>query len=249
MLTIDLKNWITNFRFQWVDCDYGKNCKAHSGFLDAYQELRDRNVYKDVLLAKTQYPSYNIVVTGHSLGGAVASLLGAYLRDMFLKVDIYTFGSPRVGNDALVKYIYNQPGDTYRLTHYNDVVPRVPPMFWPFCYRHTTPEYWLEGGPSERTSYTTDQIKDCQGSTADLCNAGVSTPDIESHLYYFVAISHCGESESLLLFPNGTKDGDTDLDPDEVDRLTWFAKLDMQYVEDLRNGSDTEEKLGWWPAC
>lgn len=81
VLTMDLKNWITNFRFQWVICEFGDNCKAHGGFVDAYEELRDRNVYKDVLLAKTQYPEYNIVVTGHSLGGAVASLLGAYLRD------------------------------------------------------------------------------------------------------------------------------------------------------------------------
>lgn len=78
---MDFKNWITNFRFQLVGCDFGDSCKAHEGFLDAYQELRDRNVYKDILLATTQYPDYNIVVTGHSLGGAVATLLGAYLRD------------------------------------------------------------------------------------------------------------------------------------------------------------------------
>ena len=207
-------------------------------------------MYKDVLLAKTKYPTYDIVVTGHSLGGAVASLLGAYLRDMYLKVDIYTFGSPRIGNDALVKYIYDQPGKTYRLTHYTDLVPRLPPMFWPFCYRHTTPELWLEGGPAERTSYSIDQIKECQGSASDQCNAGVSIPDIPSHLYYLVAISHCGESQSLLLYPNGTEDGGVDLlDREEDNRLTWFAKLDMQYVQDLRHDSATEEELDWWPSC
>ncbi|KUI69817.1 Lipase [Cytospora mali] len=243
VLTIDLKNWITNFRFEWVPCDFGDNCKAHGGFLDAYQELRDRNVYKDVLLAKTQYPKYDIIVTGHSLGGAVASLLGAYLREMFLKVNIYTFGSPRIGNAALVKYVYNQPGKTYRITHYNDVVPRLPPMFWPFCYRHTAPEYWLEGGPEERTSYTADQIEECQGSADDNCNAGLYTPNVDSHLYYFVAISHCGESESRLLVSNGTDEGEGPLDGKEENRLTWFAKLDMQYVEDLKNGSGPEEKL------
>ncbi|KUI53627.1 Lipase [Cytospora mali] len=246
VLTIDLKNWITNFRFEWVLCDFGDNCKAHGGFLDAYQELRDRNVYKDVLLAKTQYPKYDIIVTGHSLGGAVASILGAYLREMFLKVDIYTFGSPRIGNAALVKYVYNQPGKTYRITHYNDVVPRLPPMFWPFCYRHTAPEYWLEGGPEERTSYTADQIEECQGSADDHCNAGLYTPNVDSHLYYFVAISHCGESESRLLLSNGTDEGEGPLDGKEENRLTWFAKLDIQYVEDLKNGSGPKEKIIIW---
>lgn len=249
VLSIDLENWITNFRFEWVICEFGDNCKGHAGFLDAYEELRDRNVYKDVLLAKTQYPQYNIVVTGHSLGGAVASLLGGYLRDMFLKLDIYTYGSPRIGNDALVRYIYTQPGKTYRITHYTDVVPRLPPMFWPFCYRHTTPEYWLASGPEDRTSYDFDQIKQCQGSADDLCNAAMFTPNIQSHLYYFVAISHCGESQSHLLLSNGTDEGEPPLDGQEQNRLTWFAKLDRQYVEELKNGSDSDEKLGWWPQC
>lgn len=168
---------------------------------------------------------------------------------VYLKLDIYTFGSPRIGNSALVKYIYNQTGKTYRLTHYNDVVPRLPPMFWPFCYRHTAPEYWLGAGPDQRTSYTADQIQICQGSADDNCSAGLSSPDVESHLFYFVAISHCGESESRLLLPNGTDEGGTPLDGKEENRLTWFAKLDMQYLEDLRNGSGPEEKLGWWPTC
>lgn len=168
---------------------------------------------------------------------------------VFLKLDIYTFGSPRIGNAALVKYIYNQTGQTYRITHYNDVVPRLPPMFWPFCYRHTGPEYWLGAGPETRTSYTTDQIQVCQGSADDHCSAGLSTPAVDSHLFYFVAISHCGESESRLLLPNGTDEGEDPLDVKEENRLTWFAKLDMQYVEDLRNSSEPAERIGWWPTC
>lgn len=168
---------------------------------------------------------------------------------MFLKLDIYTFGSPRIGNAALVRYIYNQTGKTYRLTHYNDLVPRVPPMFWPFCYRHTAPEYWLGAGPDERTSYSADQVQICQGSADDGCSAGRWTPSITSHLFYFVAISHCGGSQSRLLLTNETKNDDAPLDEEEEDRLTWFAKLDMQYVDDLRNGTGPEEKLGWWPAC
>lgn len=168
---------------------------------------------------------------------------------MYLKLDIYTFGSPRIGNNALVKYIYDQPGKTYRITHYNDVVPRLPPMFWPACYRHTSPEYWLEGGPDARTSYDADQIKECDGSVNDLCNAKMSTPSIISHLYYFVAISECGEFQTRLLVPNGTDEGEAPLDAEEEDRLTWFAKLDQQYVDELRNGSGTVEKLGLWPAC
>ena len=41
-----------------------------------------------VVAAVAEYPDYRVVTTGHSLGGAVAALLGTDLRNNGLVVDI-----------------------------------------------------------------------------------------------------------------------------------------------------------------
>lgn len=46
------------------------------------------------------HPSYNVVVTGHSLGAALASIAGVTLKANFpsTTLKVYTFGQPRTGN-------------------------------------------------------------------------------------------------------------------------------------------------------
>lgn len=45
------------------------------------------------------------MVTGHSLGGALAILAAADIKSVGHKVDeVYTFGQPRVGNVAFSKW-------------------------------------------------------------------------------------------------------------------------------------------------
>jgi len=66
----------------------------------------------------------NIVLTGHSLGGAVALILGALMtRDEIPPVEIVTFGAPRCGR---LKILDSVPVTQYR--HGKDIVPMVPPL-------------------------------------------------------------------------------------------------------------------------
>ncbi|HSU67742.1 MAG TPA: lipase family protein, partial [Tepidisphaeraceae bacterium] len=68
--------------------------------------------------------SARVWVTGHSLGGAMATLAALRLATEGLDVrGVYTFGSPRVGNDEFYAK-YSVPH--YRLVNNNDVVPHVP---------------------------------------------------------------------------------------------------------------------------
>lgn len=47
----------------------------------------------------TKYPNAPIVITGHSLGGALSVLAGVEVNHYIKKVDfIYNYGQPRVGN-------------------------------------------------------------------------------------------------------------------------------------------------------
>ncbi len=72
-----------------------------------------------------------IWVTGHSLGGAMASLVSHRLaREGFPVRAVYTYGSPRPG-DRHFRDAYHLPN--YRFVNDNDLVPHLP-LRW--CYRH-----------------------------------------------------------------------------------------------------------------
>jgi predicted lipase len=55
-----------------------------------------------------QYPNAPFLVTGHSLGAAIATLTAAHLLADFnvnpASVSLYTFGSPRVGDRAFADW-------------------------------------------------------------------------------------------------------------------------------------------------
>ena len=69
-----------------------------------------------------------LYVTGHSLGGAVATILSAYLYENGLKPLLYTYGSPRVGNLEFAKY-YADKFTHFRHVNGGDWVPAVPGRF------------------------------------------------------------------------------------------------------------------------
>jgi len=144
---------------------------------------------KAVKAAVKAYPSYQVVAVGYSLGGAVATIAAAHLRVAGIPTNIVSFGSPRVGNKAFVNFVNAQAGTNYRVTHYNDPIPRFPGKL--FGYRHTSPEIWLSTGGTTQTSYTLAQIKVCVGTENTSCNDGTSSLDLTAHKYYFQRVSSC----------------------------------------------------------
>ena len=79
--------------------------------------------------------------TGHSLGGAMASICAG--RCLLSHIDtrpeqVHTFGSPRVGTK---RYINHANVDYYRWVNNNDIVTRTPPVW--LGYRHSGKEMYL----------------------------------------------------------------------------------------------------------
>jgi hypothetical protein len=68
-----------------------------------------------------------LLLTGHSLGGAVATIMGQRLIDFGFDPDrlqVITFGAPAVGNEAFKK-MYGKRLDLIRVTNTEDPVPLV----------------------------------------------------------------------------------------------------------------------------
>lgn len=66
-----------------------------------------------------------VYVTGHSLGGAMASLCAARLHNEGYNVILYTYGSPRVGDKKWASQF--ESIEVYRFINCNDIVTVVPP--------------------------------------------------------------------------------------------------------------------------
>ena len=93
----------------------------HTGFRYSAQIL-----YEDI---RGKYKiSKLVLLTGHSLGGAIAQIIGMWLDEEGYNVQIYTFGSPKVSTT----YVGNKPPH-YRVVLDNDPVPFMPP----FPYVHS----------------------------------------------------------------------------------------------------------------
>lgn len=110
---------------------------VHEGF-----QMALLAIWKDLLeylftLRNGSTDKKTLWITGHSLGGALATLAAAKLRlEREQPVNgVYTFGQPRVGDIKFRQaYDLDMGARHFRLVHNNDIVPRVP--FRAMSYRH-----------------------------------------------------------------------------------------------------------------
>jgi len=120
-------------------------CYVHQGFYYAFHsmivELRN---YLSGLKGVTA-----IHCIGHSLGGAVATLAADWIKSMGVagQVNLYTFGSPRVGLEMFAKKCTARlvADNIYRVYHKTDPVPMVPT--WPFSHVPTSDADYLINSP------------------------------------------------------------------------------------------------------
>ena len=158
----DADAWCTDFDISWYE--FPGIGKIHGGFMKALGLLMDggwppefkqgaggqpiayytiREKLKQLL---EQNEKTKFILTGHSMGGAIAALFPAVLamheetRLLDRLEGVYTFGQPRVGDGEFKRFMESQMqkhGFKYvRFVYCNDVIPRLPIDDSTFLFKH-----------------------------------------------------------------------------------------------------------------
>lgn len=92
------------------------------------------------------------------------------------------------GNANLATFITGQTSANFRVTHAQDVVPKLPG--YGFGYAHVSPEYWITSPTG--AAVTPNDIQVSSGIINFKGNQGTLGNSIDDHLWYFNNISGCG---------------------------------------------------------
>jgi hypothetical protein len=171
--TVDKAGWMENLKGgdatdlnSWgMECSFnGVPCRVGLGFIRGYSRIRDevKSTVGEICGSAAQ-----VSVTGHSLGAAEAVLGMLDLkRAGFDVIPSYTFGAPRVGDKAFNSVFRQHFPDLhyFRVTHYMDPVPQLPPIRYGF--EHLTTEIYYSSWELE--SHTR---RACEGAEDPCCSA------------------------------------------------------------------------------
>mmetsp|Transcript_25554 Transcript_25554/g.51161 ORF Transcript_25554/g.51161 Transcript_25554/m.51161 type:complete len:354 (-) Transcript_25554:83-1144(-) len=244
--SVSFQNWIDDFDARQVPYNNTNclDCYVHEGFSYAWNQVA-HSVIPEVVELRRKFPTYSIIVTGHSLGGALASLCALSLQELFNaesavtnkfslravqklhvipKVRLFTFGAPRFSNEALAAYATKLLSDRSRVTHYKDMAPHCPPYLQ---YMHIAGE-WYE-----------DELGDvsaCSGYEDPLCSSQWYYTSIADHMRYLglpIGCSSVSDGAYQSVFP----------EPEEVARAGRSAdKVPIEYLR-ARQQIRREQKL------
>lgn len=172
---------------------------VHHGFLTAYTELKDgvRAAIKEALAASR---AKQILVTGHSLGGAIATIcsldlqydIGALeesqVEDLIghAGVILYTFGSPRLANLNFTRLFADSIAGknelSFRVVNREDVVPHLP--LESLGYHHVLTEVFYPNSTAEYGNFKLC-LTPPEGEDPTCSNSFGWAKSIRDHIFYF----------------------------------------------------------------
>jgi hypothetical protein len=133
--TEDIQDWLINFDSILETAGFpgaDDSVMLHSGFREAVLDNNVAERLDEALMALDPSGTGSVKITGHSLGGACAHILGAYLaaKHSDLSVQVTTFGQPRVGNAAFKSWSESLDNlAVWRIVYMSDYVARLPYAF------------------------------------------------------------------------------------------------------------------------
>ncbi len=191
--------------------------KVHKGFMNSLDSIRP---FIEKELHKEKYKGLDLWITGHSLGGALATLMASkILEDMegetihYNLAGVYTFGSPRVGDityrDKFAQTVKRFNIPFYRFRNGTDLVTRIPTGVKNKFYHVGTLVYFpfAQKGENQISSilYQEEDIRqsDYFESQASLFQKQFSSKMIQMGLMPFVDQIGSSIYEQMSLLKNG----------------------------------------------
>lgn len=176
----NLRDWMNNTNIL-MKPGYGGH--VHAGF---HQALED--IWADIAtqIGLFNYNNQAIFLTGHSLGGSLAKMTAVRLPSRYqdLIQGIYSFGSPRVGNQQFADN-YNQKfrDRTFRMINHRDIVTRLAPRS--FGYRHVNSSYFFDSQGILHTEirYWRQFLETVKGTREEFINAASFVKDHDLREY------------------------------------------------------------------
>jgi len=161
---LSIKNWIDDIDTIKVDypCPAPYTCKVHQGFWHSFRSVQTQ-VEEGIKNYLAVHPDAGVMVTGHSLGAAIAVHAALFIKTKMPPVHListYVFGLPRLGNKDFANWASStlvSSVATYHITHHRDPIPHLPPLLLGF--RHIAGEIYYNERNSEFTV--------CDGSGED----------------------------------------------------------------------------------
>jgi triacylglycerol lipase len=181
-------DWITDANAFWVKPN---GTRVHSGFNRVFESLKPQleNFF-------TGYQPACIHIVGHSLGGAVGTLIAEWVKETnkATNVKLYTFGCPRVGLSRYADVCTELVGDDniYRVYNPTDVVPMVPT----FPYIHVPQPGTVSYASHYNTIWTpvsfvahfmNNYISGVRGQTWDMLKKPQIAANFDSQVQYWLA--------------------------------------------------------------
>ncbi len=127
--------WIADFSIEQVSETHNKDkiniplflkqnpdILIHRGFCEILGQISD-NVINFV---QENSKGKKIIICGHSLGGAIGTLLALELKLLGFDVLLYITASPRVGNNDFVEYVKSTKLNVYSQINTEDIIPNTP---------------------------------------------------------------------------------------------------------------------------
>ena len=195
--SVSLDNWLEDFDITLLDipCAPIVGCKVSAGFYYVtWASVRDQVL--DAIHTMSQSfgssgvsSSLPLLITGHSLGAAIAEVAAWDLRTQYdIQIAaIVTFGTPRTGNAAWANSLaLSAPPISFRIVHAYDPVPHLPPEF--VDYRHSPREvFYPQSGNG--TNFTVCSQTDGEDST---CSDSILPILPKDHNFYLnISIDDC----------------------------------------------------------
>jgi len=239
--TDNIQDWIDDLDVLLVDYEYATGT-IHDGFYSSWKELLSDGLEAQIQSMFEAYPGSDMLVTGHSLGSALAYIAsldfkantaawGSYSKGA---IHLITFGSPRWCDQDLASYFDGVIDSNYRIVNEDDIVPTVP--YESFGFYHTAVEV-------RYTSTSPLTYTQCDGTGED-SNCDYIGYSVDDHLSYFGLYESCSTSSE--------SDASLVVDAEDVEDLVFLStmntivttqSIENQILHQCIDGLDNASKI------